>query len=50
MKIENYLLTLQSIFFYILIFFGLYQTFICLFAFTKETKKKLQINNINLWL
>lgn len=41
MKIENYLLTLQSIFFYILIFFGLYQTFICLFAFTKETKKKI---------
>ena len=50
MKIENYLLTLQSIFFYILIFFGLSQTFICLFAFNKEKKKKLQINNINLWL
>lgn len=40
MKFDAILLTVQVIFFYILMFFWVYQLFICMFAFINEKKKK----------
>ncbi len=40
MKISIFLLTIQVIFFYILMFFWIYQLFICMFAFKHERKKE----------
>lgn len=39
MKIGEILLNVQVIFFYLLIFFWIYQLFICMFAFIREKKK-----------
>ena len=40
MKFDAILLTVQVIFFYILMFFWVYQLFICMFAFINEKKKE----------
>lgn len=46
MKLINFLLDIQIALFYILIFFWIYQLFICIFAFVKERNKKY-ISNKN---
>ncbi|MBQ9279565.1 MAG: glycosyltransferase [Clostridia bacterium] len=39
MSLKSFLLITQTILFYLLMFFWIYQLFICLFAFLKEKKK-----------